>query len=235
MSELRTQTRRQRVEAKEQAIIAAAREIFQEHGFEKTKIAEIAKLAGVAEGTVYLYFENKNALILAVASEFYDRLTRDAANGIKDLNDTVARLEFLARHHFERVAQEWMLLAQAINPFKAVSDYRETEAYQLNRTYVEVFDQVIRDGINRGDIRDDISLSVMRDVFYGGIEYGTRTMRLRSTKADIDAIVGDFMKVFAAGMFVASSTAVPKERRSLDQIANRLEKIAGRLEAVDKK
>ena len=85
MAEARTRTRRQRVEQKEQAIIAAAREVFQEHGFDRAKIAEIAKLAGVAEGTVYLYFENKNALLLAVAAEFYDRLTRDAAEGISDL------------------------------------------------------------------------------------------------------------------------------------------------------
>ena len=144
MAVTRLQTRRQRVEEKETAIIAAARRVFSEHGFDKAKIADIAKRAGVAEGTVYLYFENKNALLLAVAAAFYDRLTADAAAGIRDIAGTEAKLTFLARHHLERVSEEWLMLSQAMAPDKASRNYRRTKAYQLNRTYVEVFDQVIR-------------------------------------------------------------------------------------------
>jgi AcrR family transcriptional regulator len=233
MTEARTPTRRQRVEQKEQAIIAAAREIFQEHGFDGAKIAEIAKLAGVAEGTVYLYFENKNALLLAVAAEFYDRLTRDAAEGIKDLPDTAARLRFLARHHMERVAAEWPMLGMAMTPAKVSDEYRQTEDYQLNRTYVEVFDQVIRDGVNRAEIRADLPLSVIRDLFYGGLEYGARTMRMRPSKTDIEATVTNFMLILTAGMFVPPAQAAATDGSdNMQLVLNRLEKIAGRLESA---
>ena len=231
MAETRTRTRRQRGEEKEQAIIAAAREIFQEHGFDGARIAEIAKLAGVAEGTVYLYFENKNALLLAVAAEFYDRLTRDAADGIKDLPDSTAKLTFLARHHM--VAAEWPMLGIAMMPAKVSDEYRQTEEYQLNRTYVEVFDQVIRDGVNRAEIRADLPLSVIRDLFYGGLEYGARTMRLRPSKTDIDETIANFMQILTAGMFVPENKAeVADSPNEMKAVLNRLEKVAAKLETT---
>ena len=233
MAEARTGTRRQRVEQKEQAIIAAARAVFQEHGFDGAKIAEIAKLAGVAEGTVYLYFENKNALLLAVAAEFYDRLTRDAAEGIKDLPDTAAKLTFLARHHMERVAAEWPMLGMAMTPAKVSDEYRQSEEYQLNRTYVEVFDQVIRDGVNRSEIRADLPLSVVRDLFYGGLEYGARTMRMRPSKTDIDETIANFMLILTAGMFVPPVRAeAGGGADKMQAVLSRLEKVAGRLETA---
>ncbi len=233
MAEARTRTRRQRVEEKERAIIAAASEVFREHGFDRAKIAEIAKLAGVAEGTVYLYFENKNALLLAVAAEFYDHLTRDAATGIKDLPDTAAKLTFLARHHMERVAAEWPMLGVAMIPAKVSDEYRQTEEYQLNRTYVEVFDQVIRDGVNRAEIRADLPLSVIRDLFYGGLEYGARTMRMRSTKTDIDETIANFVQVLTAGMFVHPDRAeATGGGDAMKAVVSRLEKVAARVETT---
>ncbi len=227
MSKAPARTRRQRVEEKEGAIIAAARAVFMKHGFDRAKIAEIAKRAGVAEGTVYLYFENKNALLLAVAKEFYDHLTRDAAAGIKDLSDTADRLAFLARHHLERVAEEWPVLSTAMMPYKASDHYRQSEGYQLNRTYVEVFDQVIRDGVNRGEIRADVPLSIMRDIFYGGLEYGARTMRLRPGRANLDETVRHVMALLGAGMF---QTPGVNRDSATDAVLARLENVAARLE-----
>src|SRR5258708_39450020 len=54
-----TATTREETQAKRQAIIEAAREIFAKQGYEETTIADIAAAAGVAVGTVYLYFRNK--------------------------------------------------------------------------------------------------------------------------------------------------------------------------------
>ena len=74
-------TRRQRVEKKEGAIIAAARHIFTEKGFFKTTMAQIARKAGVANGTVYIYFENKEALARKVVEDFYARLMQSTQIG----------------------------------------------------------------------------------------------------------------------------------------------------------
>lgn len=234
MSNPGTQTRRQKLVEKEQSIIAATRSVFRQHGSENIKISEIARLAGLAEGTLYLYFKNKNALLLAVASDFYEDLTRDAAEGIKGFSDTSDRLRFLARHHLERVADEWPLIAKAMSPYLASNDYRDTDGYQLNRKYVEVFDGVVRESVNRGEIRPELSVNVIRDIFYGGLEYAARTLRLRKGKPDLDTAVDEFMLVFLSGIYVAQPSApgVPASV-DMDAVVSRLEKIAARLEQKD--
>ncbi len=231
MSTARGRPRRQSVEEKEKRIIAAARTVFRKHGFEGAKVADIAKRAGVAEGTVYLYFENKKALLLGVAAEFYERLTRDAADGVRKLDTTIERLSFLSWLHFVRISKEWQLLAMAMTPYKLSNEYRKTEGYKLNRAYVQVFDEVVRGGIAQGEIRTDIPLSVMRDVFYGGLEYGARTMRARSAKVSVDSTAADFMRYFSAGMLLHPDTpATGNGREGIQAVTTRLEKIASSLE-----
>ena len=229
----KTQTRRQRLEQKEHAIVAAARKMFLKHGFDGAKIAEIAKLAGVAEGTVYLYFENKNALLVAVLRAFYDVLTQDAVHGVEKFADTGARLEFLARHHLESVAREWQILTLATQQHCFSDDYKLTETYQFNRIYVAVFDQVIRDGINRGDIRDDVPLSLMRDIFYGGLEYAGRTARLRTKKVEqvSGQVVRDFLRILTTGVTPPTGARQRTDNAEpLSAIATRLERVTSRLE-----
>lgn len=200
MPEAASKTRREKVEEKERAILAATRAVFRDKGPEDAKIATIAQVANLAEGTVYLYFKNKQALLLAAVSEFYAELTQDAEAAVQTAYQTEARLTALARLHFSRVLEEWSLIAEAMGPYLPSPEYRETEAYALNRRYVAVFDGVIRDGVLRGEIRADVSVSVMRDAFYGGLEHFARSARLRSALPDAETEVGQFLTVFTAGI-----------------------------------
>lgn len=55
-------------------ILTVAREVLAEKGLEATKVSEIVKRAGIAQGTFYLYFESKNALIQALAEEMMGKV-----------------------------------------------------------------------------------------------------------------------------------------------------------------
>src|SRR5438445_2606103 len=63
------------VPTKRTAILDAARDLFSRKGYEETTIAEIAQAAGVAVGTVYLYFRNKHELLTGVALDFEASIT----------------------------------------------------------------------------------------------------------------------------------------------------------------
>ncbi|MFC3228960.1 TetR/AcrR family transcriptional regulator [Marinibaculum pumilum] len=225
-------TRRVRVEEREQAIIAAAREVFTRNGFDGAKVADIARAAGVAEGTVYIYFQNKSALLVAVLREFYEELTAKAAEGVAEIPGTFDRLEFLARHHLESVARAWHILALGSQQYRIVSDYGQTETYQFNRAYVAVFDQVIREGVARGDIREDVPLRLLGDIFYGGLEFASYTLRLRSKRFERLAapVVADFIRILRTGMAAPAAVPDAAEDEALLSVAARLEQVATRLE-----
>lgn len=228
-------TRRQSVEQKERTIIRAAHDAFVAEGYEGARMAEIARRAGVAEGTVYLYFANKQALLDAVLAEFYAGLTRGAAQGIAriEAQGTFAQLEFLARHHLENCLKSWRLFTLTAQDARYAEAYRATQVYRLNREYVTVFDQVLREGIARGDIRAEVSLTVLRDLFYGGLDYALRSALLheRSHRATVQSVIPAFMAMIAPGLVPAGQPAAPDTAATLQ----RLETLAARLEqALDK-
>jgi len=213
-------TRQSRVRRKEDAIIAAARDMFVEHGYSGTTMAMIARQAGVADGTLYTYFENKDALARGVISDFYRRLTETAQAGVDARKTTRRRLRFLARHHLSHMMDERGIVAML--PIIANGDegYSNSEVYKLNRQYVTVFDRIIREGQVAGDIAADCDGWVLRDIFFGALDYGSRTILLRADRSGTNKLVDQMTDLILGAGTTTSS------------VADRLEAVAEKLEAV---
>lgn len=230
------QTRRERLQQKEQRIIGAAQEEFLQHGFEGARVANIARRAAMAEGTIYLYFKNKNALLLAVVESFYQRLTAGASEGVAALDSTQARLEFLVHHHLECCIREWGIIEQVAAAYRAIGDYRGSQYIKFNRTYVAIFDAVIREGVSRGDIRDDVPLQVMRDLFYGALEYSARTHMIRGARPSdkrhrIRDLSEQLMALVAPALGLRKAPVPGTQSASLHELTERLEMVVDHLES----
>ncbi len=224
ISENSTKTRRQKVEDREHAIVSAARDMFNEKGYAKTTIADIARRSNVADGTVYLYFKNKEALARAVLSYFYTELTEAAQTGVDRLSTTRERLEFLARHHMAEVIKHRRLLEiLSINDL-SMDHYQGSELYRMNKAYTAVFDRVAKDGISQGHIRKTAAPWVMRDVFFGAMDYASRTIIMFRKAEDVDIFVGDLMS-----MLLVDGAAYGNNDLNTD-LPSRLEAAARRIE-----
>jgi AcrR family transcriptional regulator len=186
----------------------------------------------VAEGTIYLYFRNKEALLHEVVGAFYERLTASAEEGVHGVADTRGQLEFLARHHMISCLSEWRIIELAVATYRQMSEYESSGYLQFNKTYVAVFDNVIREGMNRGEIRKDIPIWNIRDLFYGALEYSCRTYLLRGHAADdlveIARNVRRIMHMVWQGIARPGPAATPRD--DLEGIVRRLEAVAARLE-----
>ena len=219
-------TRGEKVADKEDAIVAVAYEMIAAKGFARTTLAEIARAAGVAEGTVYLYFENKDALAGAVLAAFYQRLTARAEAGVKKCNDVREKLLFLARHHLESIIRESSILELITVTDRNSENYEGSALYRMNKDYVSVFDGVAREGVWSGVIAKDKALWIMRDVFFGGLEYAMRTIMVRGRKKDIDTAVAGIVE-----LLVPPQSAQP-DAGDLTALTNRLERVASKLENI---
>ncbi len=224
-------TRRERVQSKEDAIIAAAHKSLTTRGFAKTTMSEIARKAGVAEGTLYLYFSNKNALARAVLAVFYKRLTQTAKTGVAKCATTREKLEFLARHHLESIIGERRLLELIASDVRNTDAYEGSDVYKMNREYVAVFDDVMRGGVWRGEIEDGAAQWIKRDIFFGSLEYSMRTllMKKRSSKKDVAAVVAELVKLLMGGAGVRTE---PMSNRDLTKAVERVDAAALRLERL---
>jgi AcrR family transcriptional regulator len=135
---------------KRRRIIEAARARFRHYGIPKTTMQEVAKDAGVAVGTLYRYFKDKDDLVVACTDDFIDRHRREAEEALADEGPPDQRLRHyaLARYrHCREVgtgSQHAAELARAV--LRLRPDRRREEAAMMERTVVEI----LRDGVRRG-------------------------------------------------------------------------------------
>jgi TetR/AcrR family fatty acid metabolism transcriptional regulator len=78
-------------------ILDAAAQVFAERGFHPTTVRDVAKAAGVADGTIYNYFENKTALLLGIL----DRLNEAERRAIEHAQTQATDLRTFTRHYFQ--------------------------------------------------------------------------------------------------------------------------------------
>lgn len=229
---------RSRLEQRESDIMEAATGLFAEKGFHATSTRKIAAAAGVSEGTLFHYFGTKNVLLQAILDSFYGQLNESAQEGMREIMGTRERLLFLARNHLRALMDQQALMLRLIQVYLSVDvnyyrDYKNSPLHELNYRYTRIFDGVIKEGIERGYIRADLDLPAIRDLFFGGLEYGMRTLMGRnSSRKKIDAHVEAIVQPLWQSMQVPDPGKVaeaPLDSR-LEQACERLERIAAELE-----
>lgn len=230
---------RTRLEQRESDIMEAATRLFAEEGFHGTSTRKIAAAAGVSEGTLFHYFSTKNVLLLAILDDFYAQLIESAQEGIQEVMGTRERLLFLAKNHLRALMENQALMMRLIQVYLSVDvnyykDYKNSPIHEFNYRYTRIFDNVVREGMERGYIESNLELPVIRDLFFGGLEYGMRTLMARKyTKDRIASYVEAIVEPLWQSMQVGNSGGGPQEQIAdsrLDEACERLEKIASRME-----
>ncbi len=219
-------TRRERVEHREEKILSAAREMFNECGYGKTTIAEIARRSGVADGTVYLYFHNKEALARGVLVHFYAELTQAAQKGVDALSNSEERLRFLATHHLQTILAHWRLLEVLPLTDLTMDNYEGSTLHQMHKDYTAVFDRVAKDGVSQNILRTEMALWVLRDIFFGAMDYGARTIMIKRQNGHVETFVDDLMKLILAPTETANIST------PLEALTQRMETAVERLETA---
>jgi len=222
-------TRREKVEHREEVILSVAMRMFNQTGFAKTTISGIARESGVADGTVYLYFKNKEALARAVLAAFYARLTQSAQDGVDKLTTPRERLVFLARHHMKHVIANWRVLEAAPILARSVDDYDGSEIYHLNKNYTAIFDRVAKNGMAQGQLSEKTPLWIMRDMFFGAMEYGCRSLLMKQRPEDADQFADAVVDTFFQNNGTASAAGAGNMADRMEAAMQRIEKAVEKL------
>ena len=236
---LPSETQRAKLERKERVILEAARTIFVNHGFDGARMQEIARRAGIGEGTIYSYYDSKAELMLAVLQQFWDGLTleAEAVMASTQATDFFGRLHALARYHLNTV----IVNADFINLTFALRRNNSEVSVSRDhlRHYVAVFDRLFLRGQDRGELRADAVLWQARDIFYGSLEYSARSIEMtidanRSTR-DQQPVVDDMVALFRSHYGAAHNPAVLDEAAvarleiKLDKLAVQIDGLSDRL------
>jgi TetR/AcrR family fatty acid metabolism transcriptional regulator len=164
-----TATQKQRSE-KRTRIIDAAIDVFAAKGYRSARISDIARGAGVADGTIYLYFRNKEDLLLTIFEEKMDLVLKELEANLETKSDPIGRIEAFAETHFY-LLQTHPALAQVFQvelrqSTRFLTDYRPEPLW----AYLDVFESLIRDGQEAGLLRNDVDPFVTKWAFFGALD-----------------------------------------------------------------
>ena len=187
-------------ELKRQTILRAAIDVFAGKGYFAARMTDVAKQAGVADGTLYLYFEGKEHLLLSifddVLSRFIDRLGAEIAG----LDDPVAKLKVMVRLHLETLGRD-RELAHVLQ-----IETRHTRRFMSLFTrgklgeYLDLLRSIIEEGQASGAFRRDISPGLATTVVFGAVDEIVLSWVLADQSGDLTRQVEPLLEILTGGL-----------------------------------
>jgi TetR/AcrR family fatty acid metabolism transcriptional regulator len=170
---------------KSMRIIAAAEKLFSEKGYQQSSIAEIARLADVAEGTVYDYFKNKEDLLFSIPRERFGEHV-DSLTEVFQIKTPLKKLTRFIQHHFFLYLTKPEFLKTFLLDLQLNPRFYGTEAVEIFRGYCSIVDEILEEGKRDGSFRPSVNQEVFRNLLFGGFSHvGLRWLILnRDSKTD---------------------------------------------------
>jgi AcrR family transcriptional regulator len=153
-------------------IMQTARSVLRDRGSEQFLTSEVAERCGISEGTIYKYFATKRDLLIQVAEAWFEEfLTEEPPSSQQQ--PVRHRLLHVIWNQLSLIRRERALTRFVLMELRADPNYRHMRIYELNRKIAAQVMDVVNDGIERGDLRDDIPSKLIRDMIFGAIEHQT--------------------------------------------------------------
>lgn len=168
------------------AILAAARTVFEEVGYENAKMSEIARRIGVVEGTVFHYFSTKKLLMARIIEAFYEEITAELLGGLNGIQGTRNRLHYVIRFHLDVVTRNSRLCGEILRESRGLDGELASAVSRLNRAYTQCLSRIVKEGIEAGDIEAGVSIPLLRNTVYGSIEHTLWAVINDGIAVDID-------------------------------------------------
>ncbi|MBC7794093.1 MAG: TetR/AcrR family transcriptional regulator [Clostridia bacterium] len=162
---------KRRQEEKYQRILDAALEVFSEKGFYEAKVNDIARVAGVADGTIYLYFKNKDDLVASLVDtlfEFINERIKLALYGITDARDRVHRL---IRFHIGLAYEDPTLMRFLTVELRRGGPGLKEKTRSKVIEYVGLWEKTIEDGKTQGHFRPELRAGIIKHLIFGALDY----------------------------------------------------------------
>lgn len=155
-------------------IIVAATKVFAKKGFFNARISDIAKEAKVADGTIYLYFNNKFDILISVLEEEIGKIIEQIRKAIEKETDPEKMLTIFIEKHLSAMKHN-KNLAEVIHIELRQSD-RLVKEYRNStfRQYINLISEIIQRGQELGIYRKDIIPAIAKLAFFGALDEVSR-------------------------------------------------------------
>jgi len=187
--------------AKRERILRAAIEIFSRKGFFNSKVSEIARAAGVADGTIYLYFKNKDDLLISLFEEKMGEIVRDVREKVAAGTGALSRLRIFIDNHMDLLVREAGLIEVIQVELRQSNKFMKEYVPVRFLEYLDVLSAILEEGKREGVFRSDLNVTLARRAIFGALdEISLAYVLSRKKKYDPAASAEEIYRIFARGL-----------------------------------
>ncbi len=185
---------------KHQRILDAAVKVFAGKGFFQAKVSEIAREAGVADGTVYLYFKSKDDLLISIFEvKMREAVARFREAALRE-QDARSSLERLIRMHLAEFQADPDLAAVFQVELRQSQRFMREYAKSELKEYLDLIGDIVRQGQREGTFRTDIPVGIIKRFIFGTVDEVVSTWVMSGMKQDMDGLVPHLVDLFLNGI-----------------------------------
>lgn len=170
---------------KYQAIIEAAVKVIAEYGYHNAQVTKIAREANVADGTIYLYFDSKEDILISLFHEKMGEFIRTSRERIERASSTSQKLKELIDNHFRHLSANVSFAYVTQVELRQSNPKIRQGIRQSIKEYLRLIDEVVERGVAEQDFRSDIPIYVIRKMIFGTLDEAVTSWIMNERKHDL--------------------------------------------------
>ncbi|MEA3241349.1 MAG: TetR/AcrR family transcriptional regulator [Pseudomonadota bacterium] len=183
-------------------IIDAALEVFAEYGYHDCQVAKIARQAGIADGTIYLYFANKEDVLVSVFREKMSEYINQLKVLLQNHDTAVDKLSALVHYHFSYMEKNPSMANFLQIQLRQSDTYIRSGIAEPLKQYYQLIEALVEAGKQQGSINPRINKKVAREVIFGSMDEIVSCWVFSSRKYSLSKNADDVLVILKSGLTV---------------------------------
>ena len=189
-----------RTNGKYEAILRSAIKVFASGGFFNSKVADIAREAGVADGTVYLYFKSKEEILHSIFNRGMEEAIADGRKQLKGISDAREKLRRIALLHLERLGADRDLAVVFQVELRGSTKFMEEFSAAGFAEYLSLIRSTIEEGQRAGLFRPQLNAKLLAKILFGALDEMATNWILSKRRYKLAPMADQVLDIFLNGV-----------------------------------
>jgi TetR/AcrR family transcriptional regulator, fatty acid metabolism regulator protein len=185
---------------KREAILRAAIHVFAKKGYFSSKVSDIASEAGIADGTVYLYFKSKEEVLHSVFDRAMATFISEANRELVLITEPAAKIKRIAELHLEGLGSDRELAIVFQVELRGSTKFMEEFSATGFAEYLDIIRQAIEQGQKEGVFRNDLHPITCAKILYGALDEMVTNWILSKKSYPLTPMAEEVLKIFFGGV-----------------------------------
>ncbi|SDZ53518.1 TetR/AcrR family transcriptional regulator, fatty acid metabolism regulator protein [Evansella caseinilytica] len=181
-------------------IIDAAVKVIAENGYHNSQVSKIAKEAGVADGTIYLYFKNKEDILISLFEEKMGSFVQKISEQINGSMSVEEKLFVLIEMHLKNLADDHYMAIVTQLELRQSNLALRTRINEVLKGYLRLIDSILAEGAETSYFSEDIDIRLARQIIFGAIDEVVTNWVMKDHKFDLVSSAAPLHRMLLNGL-----------------------------------